>query len=249
VVANSSSFHSSNSNVHIPKSPSTGTRSASPRKHFYRYLTETETVSSAYRKGLATPTKGRPAPKTISMDLRPKVVLTAKEQRERQHHDSRGRPAFYVVANSSSFHSSNSNVHIPKSPSTGTRSASPRKHFYRYLTETETVSSAFRKGLATPTKEGPAPTTSKMSSRNMEALCTRLANQDTVASSKRIVPTPNRKPMMANYEVMKQADELERKRYSKSKVTKDFFDILAVEKTKSTLFREIETLKSGSFRE
>jgi hypothetical protein len=190
--------------------------------------------------------------KTKSMDLRLQMEMAAKKEKERERQGSRGRPAFYVVANSSSFSTCNSNTPTKqqKPPSVRTRSASPRKHFYTYLTETETISSSYRKGLATPQKPLSSSTTGqKLPPRAMEALCTRLANQDTVASSKRIVPTPNRKPIMANIEAIRQADELEKKRHLKGRARKDFFDILAVEKTKSMLLREVDTLKSGSFKE
>lgn len=185
--------------------------------------------------------------KTKSMDLRLQMEMDAKKQKERERQGSRGRPAFYLVANSSSSNL-NSNTPNQKSPSARTRSASPRKHFYTYLTETETISSAYRKGLATPQKKSPSTAGQKMSSRDMKALCRRLANQDTIASSKRIVPTPNRAPMLTTYEKMRQAEE-EKKKRAKPKVGKDFFDILAVEKTQSMLYREIEFMKSGSFRE
>jgi len=83
--------------------------------------------------------------------------------------------------------------------------------------------------------------TSKKSDYEMDALFSRLSRQDTVASSKKIVPTPNRPEILTEYELQEMRREATvRMDYRRRRPSQDFFDGLSKDATMSLLLKQYD---------
>lgn len=81
----------------------------------------------------------------------------------------------------------------------------------------------------------------KKSDYEMDRLFSRLSRQDTVASSKKIVPTQNRPELITDYELQEMQREAKlRMNYRRHRPSKDFFDGLSKDATMSLLLKQYE---------
>ena len=82
---------------------------------------------------------------------------------------------------------------------------------------------------------------SKKTDFEMDKLFSRLSRQDTVASSKKIVPTQNRPELITEYELQEMQREAKlRMDYRRHRPSQDFFDGLSKDATMSLLLKQCE---------
>lgn len=82
---------------------------------------------------------------------------------------------------------------------------------------------------------------SKKSDYEMDELFSRLSRQDTVASSKKIVPTQNRPELITEYELQEMQREAKlRMDYRRRRPSQDFFDGLSKDATMSLLLKQYD---------
>jgi len=167
-----------------------------------------------------------------SVETKSGLLRRQTEKAERKNNTSnsgsRSRPAFYAMTIGLTRQSSyrNESPVARRVSSTPIRSGVP---------PSRCTSSPSKKNLGLLGDAEMQKTWGKLNSLQTNTLYSRLARQDTIASSKRILPTPGRHIMLSPYEQVKLAkNSMVEGRNKSKKTSSDFFDKLSKDQTFST---------------